>query len=64
MKPEPMKRNAQPTQDVEPGSPQNQQRRCQLCGQIAELIWVHGHGQCAACGFNAEECCRGERCEF
>ncbi|MFP8490061.1 hypothetical protein ACKGJO_13310 [Gracilimonas sp. Q87] len=37
-------------------------RRCLFCGQEAELIWVHGHGQCAACGTNAEECCRGEQC--
>ncbi len=35
-------------------------RRCLFCGQEAELVWVHGHGQCAACGTNAEECCRGE----
>ncbi|MBD3616982.1 MAG: hypothetical protein HUJ22_10460 [Gracilimonas sp.] len=43
-------------------SSHKQQRRCQFCGQIAELVWVHGHGQCAACGINAEECCRGETC--
>lgn len=35
-------------------------RRCLFCGQEAELVWVHGHGQCTACGTNAEECCRGE----
>lgn len=45
-------------------SPKKQQRRCQFCGQVAELVWVHGHGQCAACGINAEECCRGEQCDL
>ncbi len=37
--------------------------RCLYCGHIAELVWVHGHGQCANCGINTEECCRGESCE-
>lgn len=41
---------------------QTQKRRCLFCGQEADLVWVHGHGQCAACGTNAEECCRGEQC--
>lgn len=44
-------------------SPKEPKRRCLFCGQEAELIWVHGHGQCAACGTNAEECCRGEVCD-
>jgi hypothetical protein len=39
-------------------------RRCLYCGQYAELIWVHGHGQCAHCGINTEECCQGENCAF
>lgn len=64
MKTKSMKRNAERTPAVDSQTYQKQQRRCQYCGQIAELIWVHGHGQCAACGINAEECCRGERCEF
>ena len=34
--------------------------RCPYCGQIAELVWIHGHGQCSACGTNVDECCRGE----
>lgn len=38
--------------------------RCLYCGQEAELIWVHGHGQCSNCGINTEECCRGENCAF
>lgn len=33
---------------------------CLWCGQPAEIIWVHGHGQCANCGYNIDECCRGE----
>lgn len=36
-------------------------RRCVYCGSAAPLVWVHGHGQCSACGINVEECCRGER---
>lgn len=35
-------------------------RRCVFCGAEAPLVWVHGHGQCAGCGTNVEECCRGE----
>ncbi|TVR28595.1 MAG: hypothetical protein EA390_11630 [Balneolaceae bacterium] len=38
--------------------------RCLYCGQPAGLVWVHGHGQCAACGTNVDECCRGESCEL
>lgn len=38
--------------------------RCLYCGQVAELVWVHGHGQCSHCGINTEECCRGESCAF
>ncbi|MFN8012734.1 MAG: hypothetical protein U0P81_15300 [Holophagaceae bacterium] len=34
--------------------------RCPYCGQIAELVWIHGHGQCSVCGTNVDECCRGE----
>ena len=49
-------------------SPKLQKRsaddRCLYCGHVAELIWVHGHGQCSNCGINTEECCRGENCAF
>lgn len=38
-------------------------RRCIYCGAEAPLVWVHGHGQCAVCGINVEECCRGEICK-
>lgn len=36
-------------------------RRCIYCGSEAPLVWVHGHGQCAKCGTNVDECCRGEQ---
>ena len=35
---------------------------CLWCGQPAQIIWVHGHGQCSSCGTNIDECCRGEQC--
>lgn len=44
--------------------PAQQVRRCLYCGQHAELVWVHGHGQCSACGINTQECCQGENCAF
>lgn len=40
-----------------------EKRRCTYCGAKAPLVWVHGHGQCANCGINVQECCQGERCE-
>jgi hypothetical protein len=33
---------------------------CPYCGQPLRLVWVHGHGQCAVCHTNVDECCRGE----
>ncbi|MEP0862710.1 MAG: hypothetical protein HRF52_14855 [Ignavibacterium sp.] len=33
---------------------------CNWCNQPTTIIWVHGHGQCSACGYNIDECCRGE----
>lgn len=33
--------------------------RCPACGSIAPLVWVHGHGQCSACGTNVAPCCDG-----
>jgi hypothetical protein len=36
---------------------------CKWCGIQAGIIWVHGHGQCANCGVNIDECCNGETCE-
>ena len=31
---------------------------CNWCNQPSVIIWVHG--QCAVCGINIDECCRGE----
>lgn len=54
-----------PQAERQEASKQAQQpRRCVYCGQHAELVWVHGHGQCSACGINTEECCRGESCAY
>lgn len=36
---------------------------CQWCGYPNYIIWVHGHGQCSVCGYNIDECCKGEICE-
>lgn len=33
--------------------------RCAWCGAPLQLVWVHGHGQCAACGINCDPCCGG-----
>ncbi|HEX5370524.1 MAG TPA: hypothetical protein VFY10_14010 [Dehalococcoidia bacterium] len=34
--------------------------RCPVCGQVAEMIWVRAHYQCAACGQVVMACCNGE----
>jgi hypothetical protein len=34
--------------------------RCPMCGQLAEMIWVRAHYQCAACGQITVPCCNGE----
>lgn len=44
-------------------SDSSQSRRCAYCGEQASLVWVHGHGQCAHCGINVQECCQGETCK-
>ncbi|MDA9639714.1 hypothetical protein N9T38_01580 [SAR116 cluster bacterium] len=36
--------------------------RCLACGQPENIIWVHGHGQCAHCHMNVMPCCDGEVC--
>jgi len=36
---------------------------CLWCGQPNHIIWVHGHGQCSVCGYNIDECCKGETYE-
>jgi hypothetical protein len=42
--------------------PLEQIPRCLFCGSFENLIWVHGHGQCAYCGINAMPCCDGGVC--
>ena len=37
--------------------------RCPACGQPEQLVWVHGHGQCAHCHMNVMPCCDGADCE-
>ncbi len=36
--------------------------RCIFCGQPEQIIWVHGHGQCAHCKTNSFPCCDGDEC--
>ena len=50
----PLEQTHQPDQQTAP--------RCLFCGQPEQLIWVHGHGQCAHCGVNAMPCCDGAEC--
>ncbi|MGC6484808.1 MAG: hypothetical protein ACON4P_03965 [Candidatus Puniceispirillales bacterium] len=48
--------------DATPTTPAAGQPRCLFCGRPEQLIWVHGHGQCAHCGVNAMPCCDGAVC--
>ena len=34
---------------------------CPYCGQLTQVVWVHGHGQCMVCKTIIDECCRGEQ---
>lgn len=36
------------------------QRLCPQCARPLRVVWVHGHGQCAACSFVLAPCCDGE----
>ncbi|MFB3431826.1 MAG: hypothetical protein ABL309_12970 [Phycisphaerales bacterium] len=36
---------------------------CPYC-RHDQIIYVHGHGQCAKCGTNIEPCCDGGGCEL
>ena len=38
------------------------QTNCSWCTQLTEIIWVHGHWQCALCGISIDECCHGYQC--
>ncbi|MBL7997086.1 MAG: hypothetical protein JNL32_00470 [Candidatus Kapabacteria bacterium] len=47
----------------QPRIPQSKSiRECPYCRHIGDVVWVHGHGQCANCKINIDECCRGEEC--
>ncbi len=50
------------TDQVKATENHSEKRRCIYCGHEAELVWVHGHGQCSHCGINTQECCQGEQC--
>ena len=39
------------------------QPQCPSCGRPENIVWVHGHGQCAHCHMNVMPCCDGETCE-
>jgi hypothetical protein len=34
--------------------------RCYFCGQLATMVWVHGHYQCSHCRQITVPCCNGE----
>jgi hypothetical protein len=38
------------------------QPQCPSCGRPENIVWVHGHGQCAHCRMNVMPCCDGETC--
>lgn len=38
------------------------QTQCLFCGNIIQLIFVHGHYQCPVCNTNALPCCDGDNC--
>ena len=40
-------------------SPKQFEDRCPMCATVLQVIWIHGHGQCAKCGINVEPCCSG-----
>ena len=40
----------------------HEQNRCPRCGAVGAIIEVHGHGQCAMCKSNIDDCCQGETC--
>ena len=41
---------------------QDMRHRCVFCGAPENIIWVHGHGQCAHCKTNSFPCCDGDEC--
>ena len=39
-------------------------KRCLNCGRPEEIIWVHGHGQCAYCHMNVMPCCDSDTTDY
>jgi hypothetical protein len=37
-------------------------QQCLFCGQMVQLVHVHGHYQCPVCFTNALPCCDGDNC--
>ena len=37
--------------------------QCAFCGQLVDLVHVHGHYQCPVCKTNAMPCCDGDNCD-
>jgi hypothetical protein len=40
-----------------------QTQQCLFCGQMVQLVHVHGHYQCPVCNTNALPCCDGDNCD-
>mgnify|MGYP001562593842 CR=1 FL=1 len=40
------------------------ERLCQFCGHVGEVIECHGHIQCGRCRQNIDPCCQGEAREI
>jgi hypothetical protein len=35
---------------------------CPWCGQPNHIMYVHRQAQFSVCGYNLDECCKGETC--
>ena len=33
---------------------------CPACNRVAEVVFIHGHGQCSFCKTNIDQCGSGE----
>ena len=52
-----------PEREAERKEPSHVMPRCPACGAPEQLVWVHGHGQCAHCHMNVMPCCDGAVCD-
>mgnify|MGYP006978330688 CR=1 FL=1 len=55
--------NNQNSQTASPNVPPMIQPQCPACGAPEQIVWVHGHGQCAHCKMNVMPCCDGAVCD-